>query len=81
MPHHALRVECKRRRDRLASIADAERQAKTKEKITAIMERLVRSKGGHFLEAVSRELHRRQFQIRDVFRNVDMDRTGALSEC
>lgn len=38
------------------------------------------SKASHFLEVVSSELRRRRWKIRDLFRDVDKAKTGALGE-
>lgn len=80
-PCPILRLERKRRRERQAAAMAAAQEADCiKEALTRRMEDLHQSKAAMFLKAVSSELHQRKIQIRDVFREVDKGRSGALGE-
>lgn len=81
-PCSLLRFERKQRRERQEAAAAAAQRAECwKEEFMQRMEALEQSKASKFLEVVSEELRQRRWQIRDIFRDVDRGRSGALSEC
>lgn len=81
-PCALLRFERKRRRERQAEAEAAAHRAESwREGFAQRMEALHSSKASHFLEAVSVELRHRRLQIRDVFREVDVGKSGGLGEC
>lgn len=81
-PCSQLRFERKQRRERQEAAAAAAQRAECwKENFMLKMEALDQSKASHFLEVVSAELRQRRWQIRDIFRDVDSGKSGALSEC
>lgn len=80
-PCHSLTFERKRKRERhAAAAAAAEMDAADRAKVLGLMERLHQSIAGRFLDTVSYEIRRRRFKIRDVFRDVDAGKSGALGE-
>lgn len=80
-PCPLLRFERKQRRERQEAAAAAAQRAETwKEEFMTKMEALEKSKASHFLEVVSAELRSRRWQIRDIFRDVDKAKSGALGE-
>lgn len=80
-PCSLLRFERKQRRERQEAAAAAAQRAECwKEDFMQKMEALDRSKAFNFLEVVSAELRQRRWQIRDIFRDVDRGKSGALSE-
>lgn len=81
-PCSQLRFERKQRRERQKAAAAAAHRAECwKENFMQKMEALKQSKASSFLEVVSAELRQRRWQIRDIFRDVDREKSGALSEC
>lgn len=81
-PCSLLRFERKQRRERQEAAAAAAQRAECwKESFMQKMEALDQSKASKFLEVVSEELRQRRWQIRDIFRDVDRAKSGAISEC
>ena len=80
-PCSLLRFERKQRRERQEEAAAAAHRAECwKEDFMKKMEALEKSKASNFLEVISAELRRRRWKIRDIFRDVDRGKSGALSE-
>lgn len=80
-PCSLLRFERKRRRERQeAAAATSQNPERWKEGFMQKMEALDKSKASNFLDIISTALRNRRWQIRDVFRDVDKGKSGALGE-
>ncbi|CAM9393474.1 unnamed protein product [Ectocarpus sp. 13 AM-2016] len=78
-PCSLLRFERKRRRERQQAAAEISQNAESwKEDFMEKMEALDKSKASNFLDIISTALRNRRWQIRDVFRDVDKGKSGAL---
>ncbi|CAM9683574.1 unnamed protein product [Ectocarpus fasciculatus] len=78
-PCSMLRFERKRRRERQeAAAATSQNAERWKEGFMQKMEALDKSKASNFLDIISTALRNRRWQIRDVFRDVDKGKSGAL---
>lgn len=80
-PCESLRFEPKRKREGQAAAAAAVKgKGVARAKVPKTMKALHQSRAAHFLGAVSHEMRKRRFQIRDVFRDVDKCRSGRLGK-
>ncbi|CAM9456529.1 unnamed protein product [Ectocarpus sp. 6 AP-2014] len=78
-PCSLLRFERKRRRERQeAAAATSHNAERWKGDFMEKMEALDKSKASNFLDIISTALRNRRWQIRDVFRDVDKGKSGAL---
>ncbi|CBN75021.1 hypothetical protein Esi_0064_0075 [Ectocarpus siliculosus] len=78
-PCSLLRFERKRRRERQeAAAATSQNAERWKGDFMEKMEALDKSKASNFLDVISTALRNRRWQIRDVFRDVDKGKSGAL---
>ncbi|CAB1100424.1 unnamed protein product [Ectocarpus sp. CCAP 1310/34] len=78
-PCSLLRFERKRRRERQQAAAVTSQNAERwKKGFMEKMEALDKSKASNFLDIISTALRNRRWQIRDVFRDVDKGKSGAL---